>query len=171
MSIRQVQPLHALTIRQPWAWCIAQGFKAVENRTWRPPASLLHASSELAIHASAAEPAEVELSQAFKVLAAMPQGHRPRPTTASYPWRLSATGTWTALPAATRGAVVAVCRVVGVVGRGMDLQPSQRGWWWGPRGWLLEVVRPLPQPVACRGQQGLWQLPGDVLFQVRDQLG
>jgi hypothetical protein len=24
----------ALSIRQPWAWCIAHGFKPVENRTW-----------------------------------------------------------------------------------------------------------------------------------------
>ncbi len=24
----------ALTIRQPWAWFIAQGFKDIENRTW-----------------------------------------------------------------------------------------------------------------------------------------
>ena len=29
------QRYKALTIRQPWAWFIAQGFKDVENRTWK----------------------------------------------------------------------------------------------------------------------------------------
>ena len=27
--------MKALTIHQPWAWAIAQGYKDVENRTWR----------------------------------------------------------------------------------------------------------------------------------------
>ena len=27
----------ALSIRQPWAWLIVNGFKNVENRTWKTP--------------------------------------------------------------------------------------------------------------------------------------
>ncbi|HHY88739.1 MAG TPA: ASCH domain-containing protein, partial [Chloroflexi bacterium] len=26
--------MKALSVRQPWAWLIAQGYKTVENRTW-----------------------------------------------------------------------------------------------------------------------------------------
>jgi hypothetical protein len=29
-------PLYALSVRQPWAWLIVNGFKDFENRDWRP---------------------------------------------------------------------------------------------------------------------------------------
>lgn len=40
-------PMKALSIRQPWAWLIAQGIKDVENRTWATKyrgSFLIHAS-------------------------------------------------------------------------------------------------------------------------------
>ena len=46
--------MRALTIRQPWAWAIANGFKDIENRSWRPR---LDPGDVLAIHAAAAAPA------------------------------------------------------------------------------------------------------------------
>lgn len=39
--------MKALSVRQPWAWCIAEGLKDVENRTWRTRhrgGLLIHAS-------------------------------------------------------------------------------------------------------------------------------
>ena len=39
----------ALTIHQPWASAIVLGPKRVENRTWRPPATLV--GQRLAVHA------------------------------------------------------------------------------------------------------------------------
>lgn len=43
-------PVVALSIRQPWAWLIANGFKDIENRTWptsfRGPV-LIHAGKSL----------------------------------------------------------------------------------------------------------------------------
>lgn len=41
----------ALSIKEPWAWCIASGLKTIENRTWAPPASVI--GKRIAIHASA----------------------------------------------------------------------------------------------------------------------
>jgi len=41
-------PVFALSIRQPFAWLIANGHKAVENRTWRT-----NYRGPIAIHASA----------------------------------------------------------------------------------------------------------------------
>ncbi|WP_155321666.1 ASCH domain-containing protein [Desulfosarcina ovata] len=47
-------PQKALSIRQPWAWLIVNGFKDVENRTWktkyRGPV-LVHASKKIDKHA------------------------------------------------------------------------------------------------------------------------
>lgn len=34
MSHRKERVLRGLTIKQPWAWLIAQGHKTIENRTW-----------------------------------------------------------------------------------------------------------------------------------------
>jgi ASCH domain len=34
MSRLSYTPMKALTIRQPWAWAIAEGHKTIENRTW-----------------------------------------------------------------------------------------------------------------------------------------
>jgi predicted transcriptional regulator len=41
--------MRALTVRQPWAGLIVAGVKAVENRTWRPPADVI--GERIAIHA------------------------------------------------------------------------------------------------------------------------
>jgi hypothetical protein len=41
--------MKAISIRQPWAWAIAQGLKTIENRTWRT-----HYRGPLAIHAGRA---------------------------------------------------------------------------------------------------------------------
>jgi len=43
-------PTIALSIRQPWAWLVANGFKDVENRTWPAPADLI--GKRILIHAA-----------------------------------------------------------------------------------------------------------------------
>lgn len=41
----------------------------------------------------------------------------------------------------------------------------------GPIGWVLADVIALPEPVPCRGAQGLWTLPDDVERRVMAQVG
>lgn len=45
--------MRALTVRQPWAWAIAEGHKDIENRSWYPR---LEPGEVLAIHAGCAAP-------------------------------------------------------------------------------------------------------------------
>lgn len=40
----------ALSIRQPWAWFIVNGYKDVENRTWKPSAGRI--GQRFMVHAS-----------------------------------------------------------------------------------------------------------------------
>lgn len=40
----------------------------------------------------------------------------------------------------------------------------------GPWCWVLSDVIRLPQPVSCRGAQGLWLVPSDVEQLVREQI-
>lgn len=42
--------MRALSIKQPWANLIIEGTKQIENRTWRPPQSVI--GQRIAIHAS-----------------------------------------------------------------------------------------------------------------------
>jgi hypothetical protein len=84
--------LRALTIHQPWAWAIAHAGKRIENRTWKPPVSLV--GSHLAIHAGKVFSDDGELSLILR-------GFDPPDTY-------------------VRGAIVAVAKVAGWVERSGD---------------------------------------------------
>jgi hypothetical protein len=130
--------LRALTLVQPWAWAIAHADKRVENRTWLPPRALVGAY--LAIHAGKGfdKHAQWKLVQ---------HGYEP--------------------PALhVHGAIVAVARVKGTV-RERDPNVHDDPWFCGPIGWQLDEVRTFAEPVPCRGAQGLWTVPDDVLAVVR----
>jgi hypothetical protein len=43
-------------------------------------------------------------------------------------------------------------------------------WFDGGIAWVLDRVRPLAEPVPCRGAQGLWVVPADVEVRVAEQL-
>lgn len=125
--IRERQPLFGLTLKQPWAACVAHHHKRVENRTWRPPDGCL--GTWVAIHAGAGTDTSVDVTE---ILAEPIRDRR------------------------IHGAIVALARVDAVIERASDLAPSQRRWWRGPFGWVLGAVRTLHRPIACGGGQGLW---------------
>ena len=162
MTITSHKPLLALTVRQPWAWAIAHGHKRIENRGWEP--QMLKVGDRFAIHAGAHQP-ELTDWQMMRGSVARSAGGDGRVPGLNVP----------ALDAApqeyARGAVVAVALFVGVVHHRLQLEEHQRVWWVGPKAWLLANVRRLHTPVACSGAQGLWELPGEVLFKVLQQLG
>jgi len=37
--------------------------------------------------------------------------------------------------------------------------------------WVLEDFAPLPEPIPCRGQQGLWTVPEEIASKIREQEG
>lgn len=134
--------MRALTLYQPWAHAVAHLGKRIENRPWRPWASIV--GTRIAIHAAA---------KVDPVAEAAVEGWVRRhmglvvPPAASLP----------------RGAIVATARVTGVV------TESASPWFVGPFGWTLDEVVALPAPVPCRGAQGLWIVPADALAQVIEQ--
>ena len=146
------ETMRALTIKPPWSEAIRYGTKRVENRSWPAPAFALR--TVIAIHAG----------KGFDYDAVFPRS----PMT---------------LPPAdcALGAVVAVARLAnchdspdcyGSLQRpGSGQHPLCSPWairfqW----HWLLADVRPLAEPVPCRGALGLWRLPEDVEKAVREQL-
>ena len=128
----------ALTLKQPWAWLVARGYKKVENRTWTT-----NHRGRLAIHVSKSDS---DLS----------------PEVSSFVSEaLAKSGLSTALPSldelkAQQGLVIATVDLVSVE-RDEDeplapfALPSQYHW-------ILANPLLLEPPIEARGQMGLWNV-------------
>jgi hypothetical protein len=158
-----VDEIRALTVRPPWSHMIACCGKDVENRGWPTRYRGL-----LAIHAGANWDSSAE--EDLTALAAW------RDWSASLP-RPNITGPLrkTAIHVHL-SAVVAVADLTGchfaLQGDGCAFADDRCSPWaqlhqWH---WQLRNVRPLAQPVLCKGKLGLWRLPEDVEKAVREQL-
>lgn len=133
-----------LSVRQPWAWAIAQGWKPVENRTRAFPRAL--AGVPVALHASRVPDAAAVLPDLVA----------------------DESLTDAALfndPLLDLGAVIAVVTFTGShqVCR-TAVPPAECGAWAEPgcHHWTIATVRPLAKPVPCRGMPGFWPLPPGV---------
>ncbi|SEU46341.1 ASCH domain-containing protein [Nonomuraea wenchangensis] len=134
--------LKAVTIWQPWSWAVAADLKPVENRT-----RATRHRGEIAIHAGKHWD-EIGACD-WRVMEA---ARSEMPLTADDPRFVF-------------GAIIAVAELVDVTRDG----PAP----WAEPGqvhWLLAGVRPLADPVPCRGWQNVWDVPPDVEVVVRAQL-
>ncbi len=138
--------LLALSFLQPWLWAILEGYKPVENRTWKPPRLVL--GQRIALHAS---------------LGFDKEGARFVNETLGQIGVQRQVGN-----GVSRGAILGTARIRGAVtpsgsrntvfGPVTDdmADPAARSpWAFGPWIWLLYYVRPLPEPVPCKGALGL----------------
>ena len=147
----------SITVRPPWSWAIAHSTKRIENRVWERPFR-----GALAIHAGKGWDEDGQDSPLVRQ-AWRDAGHDLRALTPNN-------------AGITLGAVVAVAELVDICGAQVrPYIPSDCGCGpWAARGqyhWKLANVRPLPEPVSCRGFQQLWTLPDDVEAAVVAQLG
>ena len=122
--------MKAISIRQPWAWLIAHGYKDVENRTWatkhRGPI-LIHAGKTL-------DPYFDEIRQGVRAQGVRAQGVE--------------------FPDAKhieRGGIVGQANLVDCV------TESSSEWFDGPYGFVLEDAQPLPFK-PCKGRLGIFGL-------------
>lgn len=70
-----------------------------------------------------------------------------------------------------KGAIEAVAILTGRVFRSLGEVPADQAFWWsGPLAMELGEVVALAEPVPCRGKQGLWMPPPEVVSRVRDQV-
>jgi hypothetical protein len=146
------EPMRALSVRQPWAWAICHG-KDVENRSKGTKHRGL-----LVIHASKSAPYKDDLDDPRIVDLIAANGLDD--------------------PAAAQAAVVAVAELAGCheANHCFEVRPGRAGRQCSPWAhasqfhWQLANVRPLAEPVPCKGALGLWRLPEDVEKLVRAQL-
>ena len=150
--------MDALTIKQPWLWCITDLTdkpKRVENRSWKPPYRII--GQRIALHASKRID-QAEMTACRRVCLS------PLPRTREF----------------VAGAIVATAIVQGYVvvnGQGGVVEQSRLAasytprsdpWFFGPVGWLLEDVQKLPAPIFCKGALGLWRVPADIAAMIAE---
>jgi hypothetical protein len=140
----------ALTLWRPWDQAILRSTKDIENRTWAFPASML--GQRIALHAG----------QTYEVGDwPWPDGFVPKPK-----------------DKAPAQAIVGVATLVGWLGPAVNGTRTTHGprdrmlayanspWFSGTRsegyGWVLGG-RLAIEPVPCRGAQGLWTVPAELL--------
>lgn len=135
--------MKTLTIRQPWAWAVAKGYKTIENRGWATPHR-----GETAIHSAKKfdDQPEDALRMVRDIL---------RATGIPYPKTFHDAG-----PLAGTGLVLAVADLVDVCVASFhtstvvcDCAP------WaipGQAHWQLANARLLDEPVPATGRLGLW---------------
>ena len=128
--------MRALTLWQPMAWAISDYTKRIENRPWKPWASVV--GKRIAIHAGKRYHREhAEQIEAVFGIKVPPKSELPL------------------------GAIVATA-VVGVVHDERSMVAVDDPWYSGPFGWALEDVVKLREPIIINGAQGLWRLPSDI---------
>jgi len=160
-------PTRALSIRQPWAWAVAAGFKSIENRTWQTSFR-----GSIAIHASEStqaftEDAETELYDC---------GGQPLIDALDADENL--------FGARYFGAIIGVAELVDVVPIDSIPELSQDVidacgdgpvpdaiWAQGPYCWRLRnAVFFRDRPIKCTGRVNLFGLPPDVQRKVAAEL-
>lgn len=157
--------MKVLTLTQPWASLVALGAKKIETRSWATPYRgplLIHAAKGLGpVGGMSGLIYQYACSPFWEVL--LPNGHTPDK-----------------MP---RGAIIAVCRLVGCPPTPTTHPTIETGWTdedtaenWdlteqerafgdyspGRFAWLLADVRALPEPIPCKGALGLWEYTGDL---------
>lgn len=129
-------PQDALSIRQPWAYAVAMGWKPVENRSWTNMNPARRFRGRFAIHASQGM-TRAEYEEAADVFAS-------RGFVCPPPAELE------------RGGIIGVARVVDFVRR------SQDPWFFGPAALVIADAKPI-EFIPAPGALGFfhWQRGGE----------
>jgi len=131
--------MKALTVRQPWAWLIVVGLKAVENRNWS-----CYYRGQLLIHAAKGCTFD-EWCQAWDWIDdRFPHIRRIYPTP-----------TYTSIP---RGGIVGQVDMIGCVDDADNVDKHYFCAWAEPGQYHHLYANSLPLPFrACKGALGLWE--------------
>ncbi|MEC5321592.1 ASCH domain-containing protein, partial [Brenneria populi subsp. brevivirga] len=112
--------MKALSIRQPWAWLIVNGYKGTENRSWKT-----HYRGPVLIHASSRKPTNVDVACARYILNTVIGAERARQMPDRNGFDL--------------GGIVGYTHIINCVDHAGD-DP----WFLGPKGFILSTSGFLP---------------------------
>ena len=142
--------MRALTLYRPWPWAILHAQhnpKLIENRSWKPPPSII--GQRIILHAGAT----FQKDAVDDIL------------------HLTKTSV---LPAeATDMGLIGMVTVRGYASSEAECEQFMLGlsdWFSGPFGWLLSDRVVFKEPIAIKGAMGLWEVPRWAMAKVEDQL-
>ena len=137
-----------LSIRQPWAWAIVNGYKPVENRVWKP-----YYTGPLLIHAGKSEDRD-SVPSVLSVVAEQIE------ETENYVELYNQYTTEKAL-----GAIIGRVQICGCANSLSEAEQIMqfcenadllRNWWQGPYGFLLKDQVAFEHPIPLCGRLGIW---------------
>ncbi len=140
--------MRALTIRQPWAALILRCNKDIENRDWRT-----HIRGVIAIHTSA----KVHSSDIEDACSLM-RGFIPK-----FSERIFTAEVLKSPERYPAGCIVGTVEIVDCV------TSSDSPWFVGDFGFVLRNPVAFSEPIPCKGAQGFWNVPEDLVVQMREQ--
>lgn len=127
--------VRGLSLTRPWPFAFVNGplhtQKRIENRSWKPPYSLI--GCLVALHAAKSWSA-VDREFISDMLECDVPGKKESP----------------------HSEIFAVTRLAGYTDRESRVEPFQQQWFFGPFGWQFDHFVPLVEPVKCTGALGLW---------------
>lgn len=144
--------MKAITLRHPWPWAIAVLGKRIENRTWKP--SSLGQGDMIAIHGGAMPDNRglYSVGRIARELIARP-GNR-EIIERVYGDRCE-----------LRDSIIQ--GIVGVATIDRFVTESDDPWFQGPIGWVFSDFTAFREPIPCKGAQGLWDVPDNVVNAMR----
>lgn len=148
--------MRALTLKHPWAFCVARWGKRIENRTWYPPKALI--GQRIAIHGGKVPTSRFELQGIRLLVDDLIKVH-------GLP-DYEVNGDLTLQDIVDNAGIVAVATLSGTVTEAANPWKDH-----GSIGWVLSDVIVLLRPIPCKGAQGLWAVPEDVERQIIEQIG
>lgn len=137
--------MKALSIRQPWPWCILNLDKRLENRDWQDRNPGLRFRGRFLIHASAGVTRN-EYEDCLDFLHDMSREH-PFPAGLALP----------AFEELQRGGIVGMATVIDIV------RESSSPWFFGPLALQLADVKKAPRFVPFKGALGFFDVPDQIL--------
>lgn len=137
----------ALTLQTPWPFAFTDLGKRIENRPWAPRPSRLRPGDTFALHGGKTPGEDIQR---------MRLGHLAHELKRC-PW-----GVYERYQESYRDieGIFALAIFGGIV------TESDSPWFVGPKGWTIPRLAVLPEPVPCRGAQGLWRVPDGIIDQV-----
>ena len=137
--------MKALSIKQPWAWLIAAGYKDIENRDW--PTSF---RGRFLIHTGKTVDSEDRLSDyGFRkfIEHALERSYAPADALARFE---------AAEPTLTRGAIIGEAYLYNCVEEGWTANGSP--WFSGRYGFAIRDAKMFGTPIPYRGQLGFFDV-------------
>lgn len=151
--------MKAVTLIQPWATAVMHWGKPVENRSWAPPAALV--GQRIAIHAG--KKLDVDAMHDLVIRGMAPDVESVPQGVILGTVRLDGWIETNERRAVREWNFGALCGA-----RPVNFDELLASAWLVPGGfaWVLSDPEPLATPIPCKGAQGLWNVPADVLAQM-----